>query len=196
MITRILLIIMLMSPIKLAADDNLDNHRFKQLTTRLGLLYVPVGLIKYSNSDRTDEIYDNLAYRVSAEYYLSDVFSIGPGFEYYSKHVDPYGSYFNDNISMYSLYLDFRINHGLTDSGGNYLVFGAGSGVSNLSEKRGKSNAGFSLYVITGLDIALYKSIGLDLLYRYQTARITIEEKDFRFERSALQAGLNYRFKF
>jgi len=196
MIARILLTITLLLPIKATADDIVNDSRLKQITTRLGMLYVPVGLIKYSNDDRTDEIYDNLAYRISAEYYLSDIFSIGPGFEYYSKHVDPYGSYFNDNISMYSMYLDFRINHGLTDSGGNYLVFGAGSGVSNLSEKRGESNAGFSLYVITGLDIALRKSIGLDLLYRYQTTRISIEEKSFRFERSALQAGLNYRFMF
>lgn len=196
MIARILLIIMLLLPIKLTAYDNVDNSPQKQITTRLGFLYVPIGLIKYSNYDRTAEIYDNLSYRGSAEYYLSDIFSIGPGFEYYSKHVDPYGSYTNENISMYSIYLDFRINHGLTDSGGSYLVFGAGSGVSNLSEEKGESNAGFSLYVITGLDIALHKSIGLDILYRYQTARITIEEKSFRFERSAIQAGLNYRFKF
>jgi len=196
MIARVLLIIMLLSPIRLTADDIVSSPPQKQISARLGFLYVPVGLIKNLNDDRTDEIYDNLAYRVSAEYYLSDIFSIGPGFEYYSKHVDPYGSYFNDNISMYSVYLDFRINHGLTDSGGSYLVFGAGSGVSNLSEEKGESNSGFSLYGIVGLDIALSKSIGLDLLYRYQTARITIEQKNFQFERSALQAGLNYRFKF
>jgi len=196
MIARILLIAILLLPIKATAQEIADNQQFKKLTARLGFLYVPVGLIKYSNFDRSAEIYDNLSYRVSAEYYLSDIFSIGPGFEYYAKHVDPYGSYTNENISMYSIYLDFRINHGLTDSGGSYLVFGAGSGVSNLSEEKSESGAGFSLYGIVGLDIVLHKSLGLDLLYRYQTSRISIEEKEFQFERSAIQAGLNYRFKF
>jgi opacity protein-like surface antigen len=196
MIPRILLVIMLLLPIEANADDSASGPRLKQVTTRLGLLYVPIGMIKYLNDDRTAEIYDNLSYRVSAEYYLSDIFSIGPGAEYYSKHIDPYGSYTNENVSMYSLYLDFRINHGLTDSGGSYLVFGAGSGVSSLSEEERKSGAGFSFYVLTGLDIAVHKSIGFDLLYRYQTTRITIDEKSFRFERSAIQSGLNYRFKF
>ncbi|MCP4583519.1 MAG: porin family protein [candidate division Zixibacteria bacterium] len=194
MIVRILLVVLLMIPVKVSANNTGQDNSKGQITTRLGLSYIPAGNIKFTNRDATYDIYDSMAFRVSMEYFVSDLFSIGPSFEYLSRQIEPY-AFFEEDIRMYSFYLDFRINHGLTDSGGNYLVFGVGTGGGSLSEAEGESDGGFGLYGVVGLDIALQESIGLELLYRFQTARFIIEERDYRFDGSALQAGLSYRIK-
>lgn len=195
MIKRIVFITIMVLITSTYADqiESVDNHI--KITTRLGLSYVPIGSIEFTNRDVKYELYDNLAYRISTEYYLSDLLSIGPGFEYLEKNVNPDGT-FDDDIVLYNFYLDCRFNHCLTDSGENYLVFGIGTGISNLKEIHYESGSGFCLYGEIGLDITLHKSVGLDLLYRFQANKITVDDRIYRFDGSALRAGLNYRFRF
>lgn len=204
MIIRIsLTVILLVVPVTLAGqkvgidlEDDLTSP--KKITARLCISYVPVGTIKFIPRDEEDNFYDNLVYRISAEYFVSEYFSIGPGFEYLAKHVTlEQDLTFEPDIKLYCFYLDFRCSYPLTDTGENYLVFGMGTGVGNLNESDNAEETGFCLYGLFGLDIDLWHNIGLDLLYRYQTNRITIKnDRNYRFEGSALQAGLSYRFKF
>jgi hypothetical protein len=195
MTVRITLIaIMLLTASSYADQVDSANNQIK-ITTRLSFSYVPIGSIEFTNRDVKYDIYDNLAYRVSVEYHLSELVSLGPGFECLKKNVNPDGT-FNDDIVQYNFYLDCRFNHCLTDSSENYLVFGVGTGISNLKEMHDENGNNFCLYGDIGLDISLHKSVGLDLLYRFQTNKITVDDRIYRFNGSALQAGLNYRFKF
>jgi len=165
-----------------------------QLTVRADLSYVPISEIEFTNRDLKYEIYDNLTYRGSLEYRISNILSIGPAFEYMARHISPDAT-FSEDIRLYNLYADFRFNHALTDSGANYFVFGLCTGISSLNEDNGAAGRGFLFYGVVGFDIALSKLVGLDLIYRYQDSRIDVEDRIYRFDGSALQAGLNYRFR-
>ncbi|OQX92012.1 MAG: hypothetical protein B6D58_05015 [candidate division Zixibacteria bacterium 4484_95] len=198
---RFLLIMILLSTSMVSAEQKSDLASPERITARLGVLYIPVGAIKFIPPDTENDFYDNFAFRISAEYFISGFFSLGPGIEYLIKHVEPEQGYpFEADIKLYNFYFDCRYGYPLTDSETNYLVMGMGSGIGNLQESMELGDArgtGFCLYGLFGFDIALSNDIGLDILYRYQTIRITIDgERNYRFEGSGLQAGLNYRFKF
>jgi hypothetical protein len=179
----------------LAAQEIPAPEKATRITTRIDFAYVPIGEIDFANRNVQYEIYDNLLYRASCEYFVSDLISIGPGFEYSKKRVNPEAT-FDEDMTQTNFYLDFRINHSLTDSGANYLVFGLGTGIGRISESDNVSGTGFGLYGIVGFDIMLGSSMGLDLLYRYQANSVTVEDHDYKFNGSALEAGLNYRFRF
>ena len=195
MIRKLMIAMLLLQSGGLAAQETPESSRRIRITTRVDFAYVPVGEIDFKNRDVQYEIYDNLLYRASCEYFVSDLISIGPGFEYSKKRVNPEAT-FDEDMTQTNFYLDFRINHSLTDSGANYLVFGLGTGIGRISESDNVSGTGFGLYGIVGFDIMLGSSMGLDLLYRYQASSATVEDHDYKFNGSALQAGLNYRFRF
>ncbi len=195
MITRILLILTMSLTANSYADKFDSTADKKKITARLDMTYIPIGVIKFTNDNSSYDFYDNLAYRFSIEYHLSELISIGPGFEYLPKNVNPHAS-FNDDITLSNYYLDCRFNHTLIDSGTSYMIFGVGTGFSRLKESNGGGSDGFCLYGMVGFDIALYKSAGIDLFYRYQVNEITIDDRIYRFNGSAIQAGLNYRFWF
>lgn len=199
----LLIVIILLVPItsagqKVGIDLENDLTSPQKFTARLCISYIPVGTIKFIPRDVKDYFYDNLVYRVSAEYFISEYFSVGPGFEYLDKKVTVEQDYpFTARVRLYCLYLDSRYNHPLTDTGTSYLVFGMGTGIGKLNESDNAEETGFCLYGLIGLDIALWHDIGMDFLYRYQTTRMTINnDRNYRFEGSALQTGLSYRFKF
>jgi opacity protein-like surface antigen len=195
---RFILIMILISTSVTLAEQKNDLASSGRITARLSMLYIPVGTIKFISPDTKNNFYDNLAFRISAEYFISDYFSLGPGIEYLSKHVKPEQGYpFDADIKLYNFYFDCRYSYPLTDSETSYLVMGIGTGIGSLDESGDARETGFCLYGLLGFDIALSHDVGLDLLYRYQTNRMTIDyERNYRFEGSALQAGLNYRFKF
>jgi len=195
MITRIFLFLAMSLAASSYADqfDSTTNHR--TITAHLDMAYMPIGAIKFTNDNASYDFYDNLAYRFSIEYHLSELISIGPGFEYLAKNVNPY-AYFDDDITLSNYYLDCRFNHSLIDSGSSYMIFGVGTGFSRLEESNGGRNNGFCLYGMAGFDIALCKWAGIDLFYRYQVNEITIDDRIYRFNGSVIQAGLNYRFWF
>jgi len=179
----------------LIAQEVVAPAKQTRITARLEFAYVPIGEIDFTNRDVQYELYDNLLYRASLEYFASDLISVGPGFEYMKRRVNPEAT-FDEEMTQANFYVDFRINHLLTDSGLNFLVLGVGSGIGRVSESNGVSGTGFGLYGILGFDIVLASAVGLDLLYRYQVNSITVEDHDYSFSGSALQTGLNYRFRF
>jgi hypothetical protein len=188
-----LLMFISISSSTLAENDMKAGHR---ITTRFDLVYNPIGAIKTPSSDSRLTFYDSFAFKLAAEYFVSDYISIGPGIEYLSRKVNPDAT-FSANIKLIGYYLDGRFNYPLTDSGKSYLVIGLGTGISTLAEAGGSSSNGPSIYSIIGLDIGLRPNIGLDLLYRYGFTGIELKNiREYRFEGWALQAGLSYRFKF
>lgn len=195
MIIRIFLIMTMMLTSAVYADQTgqSDNHR--KITTRIGISYVPIGEMKFTNNDISYDIYDHLSYRVSIEYYFSDLLSIGPSFEYLKENINPHGS-FDTDITLYGYYLECRFNHVLTDSGANYMIFAMGTGLSSLTETSDYNGKGFCIYGAIGLDIAISDPVGFDFIYRYQLNTISVDDRDYRFNGSAIQAGLNYRFMF
>ncbi len=195
MILRVFLITMMLLATETMASPKDATQSWRRLTTHLAISYIPIGAIEFTNDNSSYDIYDNLAYRVSVEYFVSDLVSIGPAFEYLKKNVNPY-AYFDEDVALYGYYLDCRFNHSLTDSGGSFLIFGLGTGINALKEAGGMSGSGFNIYGTVGLDIALFPSVGLDLLYKYQTNRITVDDRIYKFEGSAIQTGLSYRFRF
>lgn len=195
---RILSMMVLLSVSITSAEQKDDLALPGRITARLSISYIPVGTIKFISPDTKNNFYDNVAFRISAEYFISEYFSVGPGIEHLSKHVKLEQGYpFEANIKLYNFYFDCRYSYPLTDAETSYLVMGMGTGIGSLDESGDARETGFCLYGLLGFDIALSHDVGLDLLYRYQTNRITInDERNYRFEGSALQAGLNYRFKF
>ncbi|MCD6163333.1 MAG: hypothetical protein J7K40_13115 [candidate division Zixibacteria bacterium] len=195
MIIRIFFIAIMMITSALYAQQPGESINHRKITTRIGISYVPIGEIEFTNNNSSYDIYDHLSYRVSTEYYFSDLLSIGPSFEYLKENINPLG-YFDTDIVLCGYYMECRINHCLTDSGANYMVFAMGTGLSSLEETGGYNGKGFCIYGVIGLDIAVAGPVGLDMLYKYQLNTISVEDRDYRFNGSTMQAGLNYRFIF
>jgi hypothetical protein len=192
---RLIIVVLLMPSKMLMAQENDSTSSSIKLTARLDIPYTPISTVKVLANKTVCDFYDSFAYRLSVEYYIAENISIGPGFEYLTRRVSTDGT-FSDNILMYSYYLDGRYSYPLTDSGNSFLVLGLGSGIATLKEENFISDNGFCIYGIIGLDIGLSPKVGLDLLYRYGSTRVTINnDREYRIERSALQAGISYRFK-
>jgi hypothetical protein len=193
MITRLLLGLLIMLPLNLKFEDLAEAQAPNQLTFRADINYVPTGSIDLGNTSSSYTIYDNVFYRFSGDYPLYSILSIGPSFEIMKKRIEPSAIY-HDDISVYSFYLDLRVNYLFIESGKSLFVLGAGSGMSSLHEGgSGSSDNGFTAYGLVGFDLPLYSNLGLDLAYRYQTAHFKIGAHEYKFDGSALQAGLNYR---
>jgi hypothetical protein len=191
---------MIMCSVVMASADQADStaapaEAMPHIIARMDISYIPVGTIKYDNTNEKINIYDNVFYRLSAEYFITDLFSVGPSFEYQSRHLDPTG-YSDYNVKSYGFFLDFRTNYNFTDSSYNYMVIGLGSGAVNLGEKGNSSATGFAIYGIIGLDLAVSGPVGCDLIYRYQFAQIGAPFREYRYNGSVVQTGLNYRFRF
>lgn len=194
MISRIVLAMLLMLPFNLQFENSVNAQSAKQLTFRASVNYVPTGTLDFNNIEGRYDLYDNVFYRFAAEYSITKLFSIGPSFEILKKHIEPSAIY-DDDILTYSFYADFRLNYGFTDSGKSLFVVGVGPGVSSLHESAGQKDSGFSLYGLAGFDLPLHKDLGIDFFYRYQTSHFKIEFREYKYDGSALQAGLNYRIK-
>jgi hypothetical protein len=196
MIKRILLfgLVLVINAVPTFAQDTLKaSHK---LSAWFDMVYNPIGSVKMPSSNSRLTFYDNIAFRLAGEYFVSDYVSIGPGFEYLSKRVSPDAT-FSSDIKLAGLFLDSRFNYPLTDSGNSFLVIGLGTGIVHLSEASGSGNNGPSFYTIAGLDIGLRPHLGLDLLYRYGFTRVDITNiREYRFTGWALQTGISYRFKF
>jgi hypothetical protein len=191
---RLVIAFIMLSAMKINAQQPDSAAGPVDLTAHLGVAYVPVGEIEFTNRDVKYDLYDNLAYRIALEYHFADLLSAGPAFEYLRKRINPDGT-FDVDIVQYTFYIDFRINHALTDSGANYLVFGAGTGFSNLVEIDNETGNGFSLYGEIGIDISVYNDIGMDLTYRFQAGKVSVGDRNYQFNGSAIMAGLNYRLR-
>ena len=72
------------------------------------------------------------------------------------------------------------------------MVFGCGTGMASLTEKDGESNSDIIFYGMIGFDIKLWRDIGLDLLYRYQLSKLKVEYREYHYDGSTIQFGLNY----
>lgn len=195
MITRLILAVLVMIPLNLKFEELAEAQMPTGFTVRADVNYVPTGSIDFRNTTGSYDIYDNLFYRISGDYSFFNIFSAGPGFEIMKERIEPSAIY-HDNISVYSFYLDLRMNYPFTESGGSLFVLGAGSGLSSLHEGvSGLSDKGFTGYGLVGFDLPLYDGLGLDLAYRYQTARYKVDFREYKFDGSALQVGLNYRIR-
>jgi opacity protein-like surface antigen len=177
------------------SDSLVSVPRSHRITARLDLNYVPVSSTKFNNRDETYDIYDNLFYRVAIDYAIGDFLTIGPSFEYLNRHIEP-TILDKRKISVYGYFLECRFNYNFTDSSSSFFVLGMGTGIAYLKEAIGNSNTGVAWYGVVGLDLAVSGPVGCDLLYRYQLTRVKVEDRDYRFDGSAIQAGLNYRFTF
>jgi len=169
-----------------------NNGRF--LAMRLNLSYKPTISIEPDNSSETSEAFDFTGYKIAVDYQVSKLIAIGPAFEYLNKEIERFGYYQNEGLSRFELTLSGKLNHHLTDTGRNYLVFGIESGYGSIKEKDGDSGNGYMLAALIGLDIALSGMLGLDFIYRYQYSGYKVDDINYRFDGSALQVGLNYRF--
>ena len=169
------------------ADSIAASGSPHQITTRLNISYAPVGSIKYANNNEKIDIYDNTFYRVSADYFVTDLFSVGPAFEYQKCHLEPSGIS-NYDVTSYGFFLDFRTNYNFTDSGYSYMVIGLGAGAINLGEADNDSGTDFAFYGIIGLDLAVSGPVGCDLIYRYQFAEIKVPFREYRYNGSVIQA--------
>ena len=174
-----------------AVDTSAIEVRQYQLTLRLDMSYLPVNSIEFDNLNSTYEVYDNIYYRFGAEYAVSDLVTAGPSIEYMNRHIEPISTLGLD-ITAFNFLVDFKLNHKFTDSGKTKMIFGFGTGLASLSEEGGESQTGVIFYVSTGFDIALWKNIGLDMIYRYQFSHLKIEYSNYKYDGSALQFGLNY----
>jgi hypothetical protein len=132
---------------------------------------------------------------LGVDYSITELFSVGPAFEYLSRHVEP-SAISKHDIKYYGFYLDFRANYNFTDSGYSFMVLGFGSGINHLNEDKNSEGTGFALYGIIGLDLSISGPVGCDLIYRYQLAEIKAPFREYRYNGSVIQVGLNYRFKF
>jgi len=189
-----ILTLMVISAYGEPADSSSMIPEPKHLTVRFNISYIPTSSLERENYDVNYDIYDNVFYRGEVDYFITKIFSLGGSLEYLNRHIEPNAIHKRD-ITGYSFYLDFKVNHNFTDSTYNYLVLGLGSGLTNLHEKNGGSATGYSFYGSIGFDLAIGGPIGCDLLYRYQLSKITIEDWEYRYNGSAIQVGLNYRIK-
>jgi len=191
----IIIILLLLSSFSISYADSTNvsdqNVRNYPLVFRLNMTYVPVGSIEFTNTSTTYDIYDNLYYRFSAEYLFLEFLSGGVSAEYMKKHIDPV-SYHNIDITGMNLLADFKLVHNLTETGSTKLLTGFGTGIASLKEESGESNSNIIFYGVTGLDIALWRNLGFDLIYRYQFTNMKIGYSKYSYNGSSLQFGLNY----
>ena len=196
MLTRVLILMVMLSTSYSYAQPAQAYRENRKITAHVDIVYLPISKVESNNFSTSFEKYDNISYRVSFEYYLSELVSVGPAFEYMHDNIDFISGYFNNDITLTNYFITCNFNHSLLDSGASYMIFGAGTGYSKLNESNGTEGNGFSLYGLVGFDIALHRSIGVDLYYRYQVNNIIVDDRTYRFDGSVIQAGLNYRIIF
>lgn len=199
MIKRIIILnsIVLLFQITYADSTDVDSMpvRTDRIAARLNVTYVPVNSIDFTNRNVTYDVYDNVFYRLAFEYYVSGLLAVGPSIELMIREIEPDVTS-KEDITVFNFLVDSKLVHNLVDSGSSKMIFGFGVGFMNLKKENGQSGTGNIFYVSTGLDIGLSRDVGLDLIYRYQLAKTKIEYREYRYNGSAIQVGLNYRIKF
>ncbi len=163
------------------------------LIARAGGSYVPVGSIKMISYYDPIDFYDSIFLRSSVEFAVSDFFSAGPAVEYSKRRISPDAT-FSADVSLVNVLVDLRLRHRLTDTGGSFLVAGAGSGIGFLREDGFGSARGTCIYFMGGFDFDIGSGFGLDMLARFSSERLDVENiREYRFDGLSFYAGANYR---
>lgn len=176
----------------LVMADTESSSDFLRLAIRAGGVYQPVSKIKIISYDEPIDFYDTFSLRASLEYIFSDFFSAGPAIEFASRKINPDAT-FSSEVTIVNIVLDGRLRNRLTDDGRSFLVAGAGSGIGQLEESKSGSAKGVYLYFMTGLDIHIGSNLGLDMLVRYSSERLNVENiREYQFEGLSFYTGINY----